>query len=48
MVLIPDDPIIRAIEATGYPQWMQGDEDYEDDIFASYESDLKGDWDEEV
>lgn len=27
---IPDDPIIRCIERTGYPPWMQGD-DYEDE-----------------
>lgn len=27
MELIPDDPIIRRIEATGYPDWMQDDED---------------------
>lgn len=49
MVLIPDDPAIREIEATGY--WLQdGYED--DDIFASYEGDYdedtKGDSDEEI
>ena len=33
MFLIPDDPIIRSIEQTGYPSWMQGDEveEVEDD-----------------
>lgn len=35
MKLIPDDPIIRCIERTGYPPWMQ-DSGYEDD-----------DWEEE-
>ena len=49
MVLIPDDPAIREIEATGY--WLQdGYED--DDIFASYEGDYgedtKGDLGEEI
>lgn len=29
MRLIADDPIIRAMERTGYPPWM--DADYEDD-----------------
>ena len=29
MILLRDDPIIRSIEATGYPFWM--DDDYEDD-----------------
>ena len=29
MRLIADDPIIRTIERTGYPPWM--DADYEDD-----------------
>ena len=28
MILIPDDPIIRSIERTGYPPWM--DPDYEE------------------
>ena len=27
MQLIPDDPIISAIERTGYPPWMQGDDE---------------------
>ena len=25
MVLIPDDPIVRSMERTGYPPWMQDD-----------------------
>lgn len=28
MILLRDDPIIRCIEATGYPQWI--DADYEE------------------
>lgn len=28
---IPDDPIIRSIERTGYPPWI--DRDYSDDEF---------------
>ena len=31
MILIPDDPIIRSMEATGYPHWMNCDYDDEDD-----------------
>lgn len=27
MILIPDDPIIRCIERTGYPDWIDDDED---------------------
>ena len=50
MVLIPDDPAIREIEATGY--WPQSKYEDDDDIFASYEGDynedVKGDSDEEV
>ena len=30
MYLIPDDPIIRSIEQSGYPSWMQEDEEDED------------------
>ena len=32
MIDIPDDPIIRCMERTGYPPWMQAwdDEDEED------------------
>ena len=33
MILIADDPIIRCIERTGYPPWLQGrwddDEEHE-------------------
>lgn len=50
MVLIPDDPAIREIEATGY--WPQNQYEDDDDIFASYEEDYnegtKGDSDEKV
>ena len=50
MVLIPDDPAIREIEATGY--WPQSQHEDDDDIFASYEGDYnentKGDSDEKV
>ena len=50
MVIIPDDPAIREIEATGY--WPQSQYEDDDDIFASYEGDCnenaKGDSDEEV
>ena len=42
MVLIPDDPAIREIEATGY--WPQNQYEYEGD----YNEDAKGDSDEEV
>lgn len=27
MYLIPDDPIISCMERTGYPPWMQDDDD---------------------
>lgn len=27
MEQIPDDPIVRAIERTGYPPWLQEDAD---------------------
>ena len=29
MMLIPDDPIISCIERTGFPPWMQDDDDDE-------------------
>ena len=29
--LIPDDPIISCIERTGYPPWMQDDEEQEEE-----------------
>lgn len=28
---IPDDPIIACIERTGYPPWMQDDEENENE-----------------
>ena len=28
---IPDDPIIRSMERTGYPPWMRDDEDEEEE-----------------
>lgn len=28
---IPDHPEIQWIERTGFPSWMQEDDDYEDD-----------------
>ena len=31
MFLIPDCYEIQSIERTGYPTWMQDDDDYEDD-----------------
>ena len=37
---IPDHPEIACIERTGYPSWMQEDEDSED-----YERELWGDED---
>ena len=41
MILIPDDPIIRCIERTGYPTWLR--DDWEDD-----EEDDDDEWDSEV
>lgn len=29
--MIPDDPIIACIERTGYPPWMQDEEEGEED-----------------
>lgn len=39
MIDIPDDPIIRSMEDTGYPPWMQdGDDDtYNSEPFAVYD-----------
>lgn len=35
-----DDPIIRCIERTGYPPWMQDEDDESDDEpFAVYDPD---------
>lgn len=31
MYQIPDDPIIRCMEATGWPPWMQDEYDEEDE-----------------
>ena len=31
MMNIPDDPIIRCMEATGYPYWNYPEEEEEDD-----------------
>lgn len=31
MIGIPDDPIIRSIERTGYPPWMQDEWEEEED-----------------
>lgn len=32
MIQIPDHPVIRSLEETGYPPWMRDDwEDNEDD-----------------
>lgn len=28
---IPDDPIIACMERTGYPPWMQAEEEYDDE-----------------
>lgn len=30
--MIPDDPIIASIERTGYPPWMQDEEEGEEDV----------------
>ena len=50
MIMIPDDPIVRCIERTGYPPWMKSysshwddykedDEDFgESDVFYGNES----------
>ena len=39
MLLIPDDPIVRSIEGTGYPPWIDAD---------FYEIDDEEDLDEEA
>lgn len=31
MRLIPDDPIIHSMERTGYPPWMQGYDEYDEE-----------------
>ncbi len=37
-MVIPDDPIIRSIERTGYPTWI--DPDYSDDESEEDDDDL--------
>jgi hypothetical protein len=40
MLLIPDDPIIASMLRTGYPPWMQDDDDedeYPSEPMAVYE-----------
>ena len=39
MQQIPDDPIIRCIERTGYPPWMQDEEEEDDEPYAVYDPD---------
>ena len=34
-----DDPIIRCIERTGYPPWMQDEEEEDDGPLAVYDPD---------
>ena len=34
MKVLPDDPIVASMERTGYPSWMQ--EDDEDCVFVPY------------
>jgi hypothetical protein len=41
MILIPDDPIIRALERTGYPPWIDAD-------FEEIEEELDDEEDEET
>lgn len=31
MIQVPDDPIIACMERTGYPPWMQEDDEDEDE-----------------
>lgn len=31
MILIPDDPVLRCIERTGYPPWIRDEWEEEDD-----------------
>ncbi len=47
---IPDDPIIRCAERTGYPPWMlahEADEDDEDDYIGIGHSPCDSAWEEE-
>lgn len=45
MVQIPDDPIIRSAERTGYPPWIQDDgydndwEDFDEGVYYGNETD---------
>lgn len=39
MMNIPDDPIIRCIERTGYPPWMRGWDDDEEHDFEDEDDD---------
>lgn len=38
MISIPDDPIIRSMERTGYPPWYH-QQDYEEDDYDEEEED---------
>lgn len=41
MKQIPDDPIIRCMERTGYPPWWKdSDEDWDDDEFFDNEDEI--------
>lgn len=41
MKQIPDDPIIRCMERTGYPPWWKDDDEWwEDDEFFDNEDDI--------
>ena len=46
MILIPDDPVLRCIERTGYPPWIRDeweeDEDEEDDDEVEETDELPG------
>ena len=39
MKQIPDDPIIRCIERTGYPPWFRDEIEYDDDDYYEEEDD---------
>ena len=32
MILIPDDPIVRCVERTGYPPWVKEYPDLDDEF----------------
>lgn len=44
MILIPDDPIIRCMERTGYPPWIRPDfeEPYEEETDEEQEEENNG------